>query len=213
MKKTLATLLATLLCVSLFSGCSVIRPDAIASATSDKNAKIIRPLPEILDVNDLNDCTVAASVDWIALAADGTAEMDVTVYAYDLYDLVDIAELKEGDVIVRGGEEVKIDALERLDTGLVRINGGEENRGFDLMTDDSTVYYEIGMDNAKVYRALGKVSPPVAETFVYVDESNGAVECSFEDLANLTEYDFAPENTSIVMEDGAVIRLTKHFVP
>lgn len=204
MKKTGSILLVAILCLGLFAGCG--------TQTENK----ISPLPEILDVNDLNDCTVAASVDWVALTADGTAEMDVTVYTYDLYDLVDIAELKEGDVIVRGGEEVKINALERLDTGLVRINGGEENRGFDLMTDDSTVYYEIGMDNAKAYRALGKVSPPVAESFVYVDESDltaGAVEYSFEDLANLAEYDFTPENTSVVIEDGAIIQLTKRFVP
>ena len=49
---------------------------------------------------------------------------DVTVYSYELYDMVDIASLKENDVIVRRNEEITVTEFERLDSGLVRINGG-----------------------------------------------------------------------------------------
>ena len=79
---------------------------------------------------------------------------DVTVYSYELYDMVDIASLKENDVIVRRNEEVTVTELERLDSGIVRINGGEENAGFDLILNDSTIYYE-----------LGKVKLPVSDEF------------------------------------------------
>jgi hypothetical protein len=102
----------------------------------------------------------------------GEAVIDMTVYTYDLYDMVDIATLNENDVIVRLGEEVTVTELERLDSGLVRINGGEENGGFELISNDNTVFFEIGMSDMKAYYELGKVTLPVSTEFVYTDASD-----------------------------------------
>ena len=145
--------------------------------------------------------------------------MDVTVYSYELYDMVDIASLKENDVIVRQKEEIKITELERLDTGLVHINGGEENGGFDLFSNDSTVYYEIGMNDIKAYYELGRVTLPVSDEFEYVDESDldkGAKKYFAKDfLADNAgvEYNFYPNNTSIVIENGTIIKMNKVYMP
>ena len=167
MKKTLSVILTLILSVGLIAGCNS------QTGKEENNAKVINPLPETLDVNALDNCTVAVSLEKGNAYVDdsGKMVMDVTVYSYELYDMVDISTLEENDVIVRQNKEVKITGLERLDSGLVRINGGEENGGFDLVSNDNTVYYEIGMSDMKNYYELGEVTLPVSDEFEYVDES------------------------------------------
>ena len=145
--------------------------------------------------------------------------MNLTVYSYELYDMVDIASLKENDVIVRRNEEVTITEVERTDSGLVRINGGEENGGFDLVSNDNTVYYETGMNDIKAYYELGKVILPVSVDFRYIDESEPEKEAKtyypgdfLTDDAGI-EYNFTPNNTSIVIENGVIIAMNKVYMP
>ena len=123
MKKTLSIILTLILSVGLFAGCNS------QTGKEENNAKVINPLPETLDVNALDNCTVAVSLEKGNAYVDdsGKMVMDVTVYSYELYDMVDISTLEENDVIVRKDEEVTITEVERTDSGLVRINGGEEN--------------------------------------------------------------------------------------
>ena len=153
------------------------------------------------------------------LSDSGKMVMDVTVYSYELYDMVDIAALKENDVIIRKNKEVTVTELERLDSGLVRINGGEENGGFDLISNDSTVYYEIGMNDIKAYYELGKATLPVSDEFEYIDEPVLDSEAKtyypgdfLTDDAEI-EYNFTPNNTSIVIENGTIIKMNKVYMP
>ena len=186
----------------------------------EDNTKVINPLPETLDINELDNCTVAVSLDKgdAKVSDSGKMEMDVTVYSYELYDIADIASLNENDVIVRQNKEIKISEIERLENGLVRINGGEENGGFDLVSNNSTVYYEIGMNDIKAYHELGEVTLPVSDKFEYVDESNPDenVKTYFsEDFLNdsISEYNFSPNNTSILIENGNIIKMIKSYMP
>lgn len=215
MKKMLSVSLILALCLVLFSGCGTEAPE------ETPGKKIVYPLPETLDVNNLADCTVAVSFEKGDAYVDdsGKMQMKVKVYTYDLYDMVDVASLNVGDSIVRLGEEVKITSLERLDIGLVRINGGEEKGGFDLVSSDSTVYYETGMSDVKAYYELGEAALSVSEDFVYLDESDldaKAKEYYSEDfLSNDSgiEYDFNPNNTTITIENGEIVRMNKYYMP
>ena len=215
MKKTLSIILTLILSVGLFAGCNS------QTGKEENNAKVINPLPETLDVNALDNCTVAVSLEKGDAYVDdnGKMVMNLTVYSYELYDMVDIASLKENDVIVRRNEEVTITEVERTDSGLVRINGGEENGGFDLVSNDNTVYYETGMNDIKAYYELGKVILPVSVDFRYIDESEPEKEAKtyypgdfLTDYAGL-EYNFTPNNTTIVIEDGVIIRMNKVYMP
>ena len=215
MKKTLSIILTLILSVGLFAGCNS------QTGKEENNAKVINPLPETLDVNALDNCTVAVSLEKGDAYVDdnGKMVMNLTVYSYELYDMVDIASLKENDVIVRRNEEVTITELERTDSGLVRINGGEENGGFDLVSNDNTVYYETGMNDIKAYYELGKVILPVSVDFRYIDESEPEKEAKtyypgdfLTDYAGL-EYNFTPNNTTVVIEDGVIIRMNKVYMP
>ena len=215
MKKTLSIILTLILSVGLFAGCNS------QTGKEENNAKVINPLPETLDVNALDNCTVAVSLEKGDAYVDdnGKMVMNLTVYSYELYDMVDIASLKENDVIVRKDEEVTITEVERTDSGLVRINGGEENGGFDLVSNDSTVYYETGMNDIKAYYEIGMVTLPVSDEFEYIDESNLDSEAKtyypgdfLTDDAEI-EYNFTPNNTSIVIENGTIIKMNKVYMP
>ena len=228
MKKMLSIILALTLCLALTTGCGTDTPEATTSATKKENAenntkvtKVINPLAETLDINTLDNCTVAVSLgkDDVKVSEDGKLVMNATVYSYELYDMVDIAELKEGDDITRQGKTIKVTKLERLNSGLVRINGGEENGGFDLNSNESTVYFEVGANDAKAYYELGKVELPVSDEFEYVDESDPDSEAKIYYAGDLLidnsdiEYNFSPNNTSIVIENGTIIKMNKVYMP
>ena len=217
MKKTLSVIFVMFFVISLFAGCDTQN----GNKNEENNTKVISPLPETLDINALDDCTVAVSLEKgdAKLSDNGKMVMNVTVYSYELYDMVDIASLSENDVIVRKNEEVTVTELERLDSGLVRINGGEENGGFDLVSNDATVYYEVGMNDIKAYYELGKVTLPVSDEFEYIDESDLDAEAKIyypgdflTDDAGI-EYNFTPNNTSIVIENGTIIKMNKVYMP
>ena len=217
MKKPLSIILALILSMSLLSACKTQKESEIEEIT----AKVINPLPETLDIKALDNCTVAVTLEKGAIFKDdnGTTVMDATVYSYELYDVVDVSELKENDVIVRKNEEITITGLERLESGLIRINGGEENGGFDLISNDNTAYYEIGMNDIKAYYELGKVKLSVSDEFEFIDSSDLDADekiYSAEDFLSddeKIEYNFTPNNTSIVIENGIVIKMNKVYMP
>ena len=214
MRKTLSIILAVVLSVGMLVGCTAKTENEVL------NTNVIRPLPETINVNNLENCTVAVSFEKGDAYVDdsGKMVMNVSVYSYELYDMVDIASLEKDDVIVRRNEEIKVDEIERLDTGLIHINGGEENGGFDLISNDGTVYYEIGMSDVKSYNELGKVTLPVSDEFEFVDESDldaGAKKYFAGDFLKEAgiEYNFSPNNTSIVIENGIITKMNKFYMP
>ena len=124
----------------------------------------VSPLPATIDINALDNCMVAVSFEKGDAYVDdaGVMQLDVTVYTYDLYDMVEIANLAEGDTIVIQGQDVVVTSLETIESGILLINGGTENGGYDLWHNDSGVYFEQGYDDAKAYYALGSVTIPVS---------------------------------------------------
>ena len=217
MKKILSVIMAVILSLGMLAGCGT----KTETESKEPNVNVISPLPETIDINALDNCTVAISLEkgGAYVNDSGKMVMDVTVYSYELYDIVDIASLKENDVILRKNEEVNVTEIERLETGLVRINGGEENGGFDLVSNDSTVYYESGMNDIKAYYELGSVTLTVSDEFEYVDESDLDADAKkyfagdfLKDDAGI-EYNFSPNNTSIVIENGTIIKMNKTYMP
>ena len=145
--------------------------------------------------------------------------MDVTVYTYDLYDMVDISNLKEGDIIVIQENEVLVESLETLESGLIFINGGMENGGYDFWHNDSGVYFEHGYNDMKSYYAIGDATIRVSTEFEFTDSSDlekGEVTFYPGDFlikdAGIV-YNFTPDNTSIVVEEGKIIRMTRIYTP
>lgn len=189
--------------------------------TKPQEGKTISPLPVTIDMEQLDNCTVAVSFEEGDAYVDDTGIMrlDATVYTYDLYDMVDISLLEEGDTIVIRNQEVPVTSLEKNEHGLVIINGGEENGGYDLYTDDSGVYYEMGFNDTKAYYPLGETTIRVSVDFKFYDNSDlEAGEKMFYPGDFLIDdagirYDFNANNTTIVIEDGQIIAMNRIYTP
>ena len=236
MKKALAILLA--LSVLALSACAAKQvnsdtqkdvsaetaaPSADPEQTEDaqqsaQEAKRVEPLPETLDVNALTDATVAASFSAEDISEkDGKTQITLTVYDYDVYDMVDVAQLAVGDTIVVDGKDMVVTSREDKD-GFVTINGGLEQGGVDLTSDDSGVYYAVGMDDVKSYHELGRITVPVAEGFVLTDNSDPEhpdETYAASDLAKLaaSEPGFTANNTLATIEHGELTVLARSYTP
>lgn len=195
--------------------------ESSAIETQEQESAVITPLPVTMDITKLEDCMVAISLEKGDFYRDktGAVMMDVTVFVYDLYDMVDISLMKEGDTMLRGQDEILISSIERKESGLVLINGGLDKGGFELYTEGNTVYYEKGYSDSKFYYELGKVTLPVSPDFIYNDASDldkDAVIFSAEDFlkdASGIDYHFNANNTTIQIEKGYVTAMTRVYVP
>lgn len=185
---------------------------------SAQEAKRVEPLPESLDLNALTDATVAASFGAEDISEkDGKMEISLTVYDYDVYDMVDISQLAVGDTIVVDGKDMVVASREDKD-GFVTINGGLEQGGVDLTSDDSGVYYAVGLDDAKSYHELGRITVPVAEGFVLTDNADPEhpdETYAASDLAKLaaSERGFTTNNTLATIEHGELTVLARSYTP
>ena len=185
-----------------------------------ENAIVISPLPTYIDMSALDNCTLAVSFEEGDAYVDdtGAMQLDVTVYTYDLYDMVDIASLKNGDVIIIGENEVIVDSLERKDRDIF-INGGLEYNGYEFRTDDETVWYECGYNDAKSYYEIGKVTLRVSADMNFYDNSDlDKGEIIYYPGDFLTNdagivYHFVPNNTNIVIENGMIIEISRSYMP
>ena len=176
------------------------------------------PLAESLDPQALTDATVAASFGADDISeTDGKTELTLTVYDYDIYDMVDIAQLAVGDTIVVDGKDMVVTSRED-ENGFVTINGGLEQGGVDLTSDDSGVYYAVGLDDTKSYHELGKITVPVADGFVLTDNADPEhpdETYAAADLAELaaSEPGFTANNTLATIEHGELTVLARSYTP
>ena len=104
------------------------------------------------------------------------------------------------------------------ENGFVTINGGLEQGGVDLTSDDSGVYYAVGLDDTKSYHELGKVTVPVAEGFVLTDNADPEhpdETYAAADLAELaaSEPGFTANNTLATIEHGKLTVLARSYTP
>lgn len=112
------------------------------TADRDVDSNRIEPLPETLSIDVLDNCTVSASFSAEDMASsEGVTVLHMTVYDYEKFDLVDISLMQEGDTLVINGADVPLESVIRDEHGLVIINGGIEEGGYELYTDENTIYY------------------------------------------------------------------------
>ena len=198
------------------------KPDSdIPSDGSSSEAVTVSPLPTSIDLDHLDDCTVAVSFNEGDAFVDdtGTMQLRVKVYTYDLYDMVDISALKVGDQITICQQEVEVTSLEHNENGAVIINGALEYGGYELVSNDETVFYANGFDDLKQYYELGEVTIPVSADFEFEDSSDlERGPCTYYPGDFLTEnteieYHFIPNNTTITIQDGYVVGMQRIYNP
>lgn len=189
------------------------------STEQPEETHTITPLPDTT-MENLTDAILSVSLDEGNAYVDdnGRMQMDLKIYTYDKYDMVDIANLKVGDTVVRHSGEVKVVSKEQSETGTISINGGLENGGFDLVTDDCGIFYETGFNDVKNWYEIGEATIRVSADFKGIDNADleqGEVIIYPGDflIGAVTNYDFTPYNTTIRVEDGQIVEMNRVFIP
>lgn len=189
------------------------------STEQPEETHTITPLPDTT-MENLSDAILSISLDEGDAYVDdsGRMQMDLKIYTYDKYDMVDIANLKVGDTVVRHSGEVKVVSKEQNEAGTIFINGGLENGGFDLVTDDCGIFYETGFNDVKNWYEIGEVTIRVSADFKGIDNADleqGEVIIYPGDflIGAVTNYDFTPYNTTIRVEDGQIVEMNRVFTP
>lgn len=183
-------------------------------------AALIRPLPDV---------TMEAMADSILNISfepgdfyrheSGGIYLRMQIYSYEKFDMVDISGLKAGDRILLSGEEIPVKAVERNAYGTVLVNGGLDEGGFDLATDDNGIYYVHGYSDIKSWYLLGEAECKVADTFVFTDSSDlelGTATYDAEAVLNgdpAPEFGYRPQNTTVRMENGFVAEMNRIYTP
>ena len=189
------------------------------STEQPEETHTITPLPDTT-MENLSDAILSISLDEGDAYVDdsGRMQMDLKIYTYDKYDLVDIANLKVGDTVVRHFGEVKVVSKEQNEAGTIFINGGLENGGLDLVTDDCGIFYETGFNDVKNWYEIGEATIRVSVDFKGIDNADleqGEVIIYPGDflIGAVTNYDFTPYNTTIRVEDGQIVEMNRVFIP
>lgn len=195
------------------------QPSAAVPVTEP--ARTILPQPQTIDLANLDNCTVAVSLtEGDAYVDDtGVARMQVRVYDYDRYDLVDISQLSVGDTIVIRGQDITVSSLERDIRGEVLVNGGLEADGYTLVTDDSGVFFERLENDAHAWQELGTAVIRLSTEFLFTDSADpDKGETTYYPGDFLIPnggivYDFSPNNTTLTIENGQIVSMNRVYTP
>ena len=222
----------------LFTGCAAsqkdsaekeLPSDAVASNAVERSdmesteqteeTHTIMPIPDTT-MQNLTDTVLSVSLEEGDAYVDdsGIMRMDLKIYTYDQYDMVDIANLEVGDIFVRHSGEVKVVTKEQNESGTIYINGGLDHDGFDLVTDGCGIFYETGFSDVKNWYEIGEATIRVSVDFKGIDKADpeqGEVIIYPGDflVGAVTNYDFTPYNTTIRVEDGQIVEMNRVFTP
>ena len=179
----------------------------------------VSPLPDTT-MDNLDNSTFAISLEEADAYVDdsGVMQMNVKIYTYDKYDMVDISMLKEGDTIVIQSNDVVINSITHNDYGTLFINGGIEEGGYELFSDDSGVYFEMGFSDIKSWYEVGEAQIRVSDEFEFKDLSdldNGEVTYYPGDFLTdaIPYFNFTPHNTKVRTENGQIVYMERIFTP
>lgn len=194
-------------------------PSAIENVAVTEPAVTISPLPDsTMDI--LDNAIIAISLEEGDAYVDDTGimRMDVTVYTYDRFDMVDIASLKPGDTIVTHYGAAAVSSVERNAFGTVLINGGLDHGGMDLFSDGGAVYYEIGYSDTKSWYEVGKATLRVSADLEFRDnvdlEKGEQIYYAGSFLVGeVTDYHFTPHNTTVRTENGQIVSMERIYTP
>ena len=194
-------------------------PETTAATEPAEAAKILAPLPDTT-MENLTDAILSVSLEEGGAYVDdeGKMQMDLKIYSYDKYDMVDVASMKVGDIIFGHSGKLTVASIEQNDAGVILINGGLDAGGIDLVTDEFGLYYERGHNDAKNWYEVGEATIRVSGDFEGVDNADkekGEVILypgSFL-VGEVTNYDFTPFNTTIRVENGQIIEMIRCYIP
>ena len=202
-----------------------VNEEVSSSETNVSETKnVIKPLESFGDLKNLRDFTANVLVTKESFIEEFDKDekyyyLNFKVFDYDKYDLVDISTLEVGSIIELRGQEVEVESLERTEGGLLLINGGLENEGYDLFTDETGVFFESLENDYKFFREVGDETLELSLDFVLIDNAdldNMGKTYTIKDLMKEDcEFDFFlnEHNTTILVVNNRVVEMVRHYIP
>lgn len=208
-QRMLCALLAAALCLCL-------------TAAMAEGGTTIAPMTESIDVNALPDGTYPVSFDRgdVTEDASGIVMNAVHIYTRDWYDPVDVSRMKVGDTIIVEGEEVPVLTLEENGNGLT-VNEEQDARAFYLVTEeDANGYFIQGMNDLSTFTEQGVTALTVDPAATFTDAwdiDSEPVTVAGDDIVKamkdtVNDY-FAPYNTTVRIEGGRVVEISRAYMP
>lgn len=227
LKYTAFALAAALLLNLAACGYTQPAPQAAEPAPQASGGETLMPLATFSIADPMTDGIYHAGFGAADIEEhEGGYVLTAELYAYDQYDMVEVNSLAAGSAVrthTGSGSETQDIIVETLDTGdsgLITINGGVEEGGMYLMPED-TVYRTLTMNDYPVYYSVGKVMLPLAMDVLLSDGSaeygaepaelsgdTAAAEAVAADETGFTCY-----NTTLLVENGEIVRIDRIWVP
>lgn len=184
--------------------------------------KVIKPNPYSVDVNNVPDGIYPASFISDDISdTDGKYKVSATIFTEDTYDIVDIGTMAEGDVLVVDGRLYVVNSINKLNSGLMDINGGIEEGGTSLISmEDSNCYVYSGFNDIRTYTNHGKADLELSNELKLTDNGDPAESKEYsgtEAIEQLKEiakdYYISEHNLRIQIENGVVTEVNRYFMP
>ena len=199
---------------------SILVTALVCGCSQEKAPKTISPLPSGLDVSSLTDCTVHAAFTsddfrWMG------GNLTMKVFSEDIYDAVELQRMESGDTLIFDGEKIVVESLVN-EGDVITVNGGIENGGAWLQSNDGGTYRAFQWDDHSIYSELGTAVLPLSEDFRIVDCGENPTDPStilatgqklyLETLEDWRRT-FSPLNTRVVIEDGVITEINRCWIP
>ncbi len=234
-KRTAAAVIALALMAFGFAGCgqentgSAGNGASVDAASADaENDGVIKPNDLGYTVSDpMPDGTYHVDLDVSTLAeqSDGTYRIHAVIEDYDTYDQVDMNNMKAGDTIQVAGKDVKIESVERDESnGIISINGGTEQDGYDFTPmEDTNGYRTLEMDDYPVYYVVDETDLTISDSVTLSDAlglnspTEAPVNVDYSGFAKYMQENYSDNwtcgSTSVVIENGVVSQINRIWVP
>lgn len=219
MKKILVTMLAVIFAYSAMTVSLAEAKDSADAHTSVEAGTVATIAPQF-DGVDMAESTWPA-----AFNRDDLKEgvlTNVHIFTEDAYDIVDVAQMKTGDTFEAEGKTITIDSLETDEAGNIKINGGFEEGGYTLTTEEDTNgWTTTSWDDFCTYTERDIVDLTLAENVVFTDGWDiekdpvtvEGVEAVAKAIMESENDSFDEYNTELVIEGGKVVEINRHYVP
>ena len=208
MKKMLCALVALMLMVCSFAMAETVAPQFTELDTANG------AYPVSFSRDDLKDGVLG----------------NVHIYTEDIYDIVDVSKMAVGDTFEAEGKTITVETIERDEFGHINLNGGmDAENGYTLTTEEDTNgWITTGYNDFGTYTERGTVSLELAENVTFTDgyfldaaalEAGQkpliitGIEAVTKAIMESENDSFNELNTELVIENGKVTEINRHYVP
>ena len=199
--------------LALYFGTAVL-----CACTEEPRYQCIAPLPPAYSLDSFDDVMVPAGFTLDDFDWEGN-NLTLTVWSKDLYDAVQVSQMKPGDTLVYRGEKMVVHEVEQ-ENAVLTVNKGLYEGGAWLIPLAGGVYRATESSDHATYTELGRVSLTLDGEFCiidcgedYNDPSDTITSAHRQYLESKMDKNFWPLNTEVRIVQGKVVSIHRRWIP